>query len=51
MSQAPLTPTEIREVYRAILSRTPNHDPARARQGLEAYLAGRDRILPRKVKP
>jgi len=41
----PLSPAEIDEIYRAILSRTPD-DPAKARTGLEAYLAGYNRTMP-----
>jgi len=40
-----LTPAEIEEIYRAILSRTPD-DPAKARRGLEAYLAGYNHTMP-----
>jgi hypothetical protein len=44
----PLTLEEIAEVYEAILSRTPDRDPRRAREGLEAYLAGYNRFMPKQ---
>jgi len=45
VDRPPLSPAEIEEIYRAILSRTPN-DPAKARTGLEAYLAGYNHAMP-----
>ena len=45
VDRPPLSPVEIEEIYRAILSRTPD-DPAKARTGLEAYLAGYNRTMP-----
>jgi len=45
VDRPPLSPPEIDEIYRAILSRTPD-DPAKARAGLEAYLAGYNRMMP-----
>ena len=45
VDRPPLSPAEIQEIYRAILSRTPN-DPAKARRGLEAYLAGYNHTMP-----
>ena len=45
VDRPPLSPAEIDEIYRAILSRTPD-DPAKARTGLEAYLAGYNRTMP-----
>ena len=44
-----ITPAEIAEAYKAILSRTEDKD--RARQCLEAYLAGINGMLPRAVMP
>ena len=48
VDRPPLSPAEIEEIYRAILSRTPD-DPAKARMGLEAYLAGYNRTMPVSV--
>jgi hypothetical protein len=45
VDRPPLSPAEIEETYRAILSRTPD-DPAKARRGLEAYLAGYNHTMP-----
>ena len=45
VDRPPLSPAEIDEIYRAILSRTPS-DPAKARTGLEAYLAGYNYTVP-----
>ena len=45
VDRPPLSPAEIEEIYRAILSRTPD-DPAKARTGLEAYLAGYNHTMP-----
>ena len=50
VDQPPLSKAEIREIYRAILSHSPD-DPARARQRLEAYLAGYNRMMPARSKP
>ena len=48
VDRLPLSPAEIEEIYRAILSRTPD-DPAKARTGLEAYLAGYNHTMPVSV--
>ena len=42
-----LSKEEIGEIYRAILSHSPD-DPAKAQQGLEAYLAGYNGLMPGK---
>jgi len=44
VDRPPLSPAEIDEIYRAILSRSPD-DSAKARAGLEAYLAGYNRMM------
>jgi hypothetical protein len=48
VDRPPLSPAEIDEIYRAILSRTPD-DPAKARAGLEAYLAGYNHMMPARA--
>ena len=45
--EPPLTPAEIKEDYRALLSKA-NGDADLARKGLEAYLAGRSGLMPRR---
>jgi hypothetical protein len=43
----PLTPKDIARVYKIILSYTPDNRE-KARQGLEAYLAGYNKLMPHR---